>query len=270
MQQYITLHHKKIVYHVYGTGKLVVLLHGFAEDHQVWKHQIEALLPNYKIIIPDLPGTGLSSIIPNMSMEGMADVVFEIIRHEQSSILSKQKIWMLGHSMGGYITLAFAQKYADCLAGFGLIHSTAYADTEEKKLARKKGIAFLQQYGTHEFLKQTVPNLFTPSFRSVTPDAVTAMIEQYKSLPPEVLVTYYEQMMTREDKTKLLWQTDKPVLFVMGEQDMAVPFQHSLQQCHLPQLSYIHILQQAAHMGIWEEKEMVNNIMLKFIQSCVS
>jgi len=128
----------------------VVLLHGFAEDGDVWKYQLADLAAGYLVIVPDLPGSGRSDMTDDMSIEGMALCVKKIIDHElpANASLAEDGITMIGHSMGGYITLAFANKYPGLLAGFGLFHSTAFADTEEKitalvnELLKQKEICF--------------------------------------------------------------------------------------------------------------------------------
>ena len=112
------------------------------------------------LIVPDLPGAGKSDMIDDMSMEGMAEMLKAIIDKEKIS-----SFVLIGHSMGGYITLAFAEKYPQYLIKFGLFHSTAYADNEEKKAIRRKGIDFIKEHGAFEFLKNTTPNLFSPDYK---------------------------------------------------------------------------------------------------------
>ena len=98
----------QIVYKTTGTGSPVVLIHGFAEDSTIWDNQVDFLKDKYRLIIPDLPGSGKSELITNndTSLEDYAAII--------KQILDKEKIEtciMIGHSMGGYITLAFAEKY---------------------------------------------------------------------------------------------------------------------------------------------------------------
>src|SRR5215210_649891 len=133
--------------------KPVILVHGFGEDHSVWDQQARHLEKNCRLIVPDLPGSGKAKL-GDVSMEGMADHLKNIL--EEQSVSS---CIMIGHSMGGYVTLAFAEKYPEMLAGFGLFHSSAYADSEEKKATRRKAIDFIRKNGTKEFLKTSVPNL---------------------------------------------------------------------------------------------------------------
>ena len=125
-----------ISYRMTGKGPDVVLLHGFGEDGNVWKFQEAFLTPYFRLIIPDLPGSGGSPFLPMDGIpqadiiSGYADIIKKIAEKE-----AVRHCVLLGHSMGGYIALAFAAKYEDMPAGLGLVHSTAYADSEEKKEA---------------------------------------------------------------------------------------------------------------------------------------
>ena len=128
-------HYKKtqIVYKTSGEGLPVILLHGFGEDATIWDKQVSYLKDHCQLITPDLPGSGLSSFDDadaenSDSIEYYADMIEALLKYEDIN-----SCILLGHSMGGYITLAFAEKYPEKLRGFGLIHSTAFADTEEKK-----------------------------------------------------------------------------------------------------------------------------------------
>jgi pimeloyl-ACP methyl ester carboxylesterase len=266
MQKQILINQKLICYAVYGKGKPVVLLHGFAEDNSIWRNQIDALSANFLLIVPDLPGSGRSEIIDDMSMEGMADIIREILLTELHDRSLLKGAVIIGHSMGGYITLSFIEKYPELAVAFGLFHSTAYEDSEEKKMARQRGIEFIRNHGSYEFLKQSIPNLFCEQFRISNTWVVAKLIEQYKTFNAKSLVIYYEKMMQRIDKTEFLRKAEKPVLFVIGQQDNAIPFKHSLEQCHLPQLSYIHILKNSAHMGMIEEVEKTNSLLTSFLE----
>ena len=192
----IRIKDQKIYYRVSGSGKPVVLLHGFAEDHDLWKYQLNALTQDYKIIIPDLPGSGKSGMIADMSIEGMADAVKLVIEQE-----TNEQVTIIGHSMGGYIALALSEKYPQLLNAFGLFHSTAFADTEEKKATRRRGITFIQTHGSHEFIKQSSPNLFTEDYRIKNKGILEEMIARYSSFEQSALVSYYEAMIQRPDRT---------------------------------------------------------------------
>ena len=257
----IYINNKKVHYSISGKGKPVALIHGFAEDGAVWKYQRDELAKNYQVIIPDLPGSGQSETIVNISIAAMADIIQQVLEAEAITTTV-----LLGHSMGGYVSLAFAEKYPAMLAGFGLFHSTAYADTEEKKTARRRSMAFIQTHGSDAFLNQSSPNLFSTDSRNKQGGMVKALIDAYKDFDPAALIGYYEAMIQRPDRTAVLQSFEKPILFMIGKQDNAVPFEHSLEQCKLPQISYIHILEHSGHMGMWEEVSKSNSALASFLR----
>ena len=260
MQKTISIDQAIIHYAVTGNGKPVVLIHGFGENSDVWKNQVEFLKDSYQLIIPELPGSGQSSLVDDMSMEGMAAVIKQILDKEHTSNCT-----MIGHSMGGYITLAFAEKYPELLNGFGLFHSTAYADSEEKKATRKKGIAFIKEHGAFEFLKTTTPNLFSALTKEERPELIDQQIAGLSNFLPPSLVSYYQAMMQRPDRTNILKTSAVPVLFIIGEDDNAVPIKDVLEQCHLPGKSYIHVLNFSGHMGMLEETDKSNKALAHFL-----
>lgn len=251
---------KRIVYLITGIGKPVILIHGFGEKAEVWNNQVEFLKDKYQLIIPDLPGSGQSEMIDDMSMEGMAEAIRYIMLKENIKSCP-----VIGHSMGGYITLALAEKYPGLVSAFGLFHSSAFADSEEKKATRRKGIEFIQQHGAFEFLKTATPNLFSPLTKDERPELIDKQVAGLDNFLPSSLVSYYEAMMKRPDRTDILRNTIVPVLFIMGKYDVAVPVEDGLKQCHLPGKSYIHILHNSGHMGMLEEPGNSNLILDKFL-----
>lgn len=251
----------KLVYHTTGTGPLVVLLHGFGEDSSVWKNQFN-LFPNHQLIVPDLPGSGESELIDGMSMEGMAEAVKEII-----SALGKRGAILIGHSMGGYITLAIAEKYPEAVNAFGLFHSTAFADSEERKEKRRKAIEAIKNDGPQEFLKTFIPTLYAPDASGERAKWIDKHMAQERNANGGTLVSYHEAMMERPDRTAVLRESKVPVLFVMGKHDTAIPLEDGLKQCHLPQTAYIHLLQHSGHMGMVEEAAETNKILAHFVKT---
>ncbi len=253
-----------IHYNVYGDGVPVVLLHGFGEDSSIWEEQVKSMKFFCNLIVPDLPGTGRSELLKldEVSLTDFAEMLYALVVAENISTCI-----MLGHSMGGYVTLAFADKYPAMLKGFGLIHSSAFADNEEKKASRKKGIEMIEQYGAYSFIKATIPNLFSAGFKRTHPEKVEALIEKGKSFTDVSLQQYYTAMMLRPDHTNVLKCSEIPVLFILGTDDVAAPLADVLQQVHLPSVSYIHILTGVGHMGMLEATEKVNNHLSDFIRS---
>ena len=266
----ITYQSSAIFYRVTGKGSPVVLLHGFGEDGSVWDNQVSFLKEHFLLIIPDLPGSGQSDMITDMSIEGICEVIKEIttIELQKSTLHGAERVKMIGHSMGGYITLAFAEKYPEFLSSFGLVHSTAFADSEEKKLARLKSIEFIKTQGANSFLQTSIPGLFYNGADGLQPPNpnINGLIKKGKQFSSAALASYYEAMIARPDRTAVLKNFDRPILFIIGAHDTAVPFSQSLQQCYLPKQSHIHILRNSAHMGMLEAIDETNNFLLQFLQ----
>ncbi len=263
MQKEFQYQNAVISYNIYGTGKPVVLLHGFAEDSSIWNNQVSYLESHCQLIVPDLPGSGKSALLQsaNIEMEDYADCIYALLNYEEIT-----SCIMLGHSMGGYITLAFAEKYFPKLKAFGLIHSTAFADNAEKKTIRKKGIQLMEEYGALPFIKNTFPNLFSSKFKQEHPEIVDALTEQGKSFTTTAIVQYYTAIMNRPDRTEVLKTSEVPVLFIIGPEDVAVPLTDLLEQVHLPNVSHIHILEGVGHMSMLEAPNELNMHLLAFIE----
>jgi pimeloyl-ACP methyl ester carboxylesterase len=259
-----------IFYKVVGQGKPVILLHGFGEDGEVWKDQVNFLQDQFQLIIPEIPGSGKSELVPGGDIDIYAEIVKLIVDTEFPGLLKDDSltngITLVGHSMGGYITLAFAEKYPEYLTSFGLFHSSAFADNEEKKQTRRKAIEFIRANGAYSFLQTSTPALFAKDFTEKHPSEINELIEAGKEFTGEALIQYYEAMINRPDRTAVLKTFPRPILFIIGEYDTAIPLQTSLQQCHLPLISHVHILGESGHMGMWEEAEKANKILQQFLQ----
>lgn len=251
--------HRQLHYEVIGDGPAVLLVHGFGEDSSVWRNQREAF-QGFQLILSDLPGSGASEMIDDMSMEGLADSLLAILEQEKI-----QQCILIGHSMGGYVALAFAEKYENRLKGLGLFHSTAFADSPEKIETRQKGIEFIREHGAFAFLRTSTPNLFSPHTKENQKTLIEEQVQRASTFTDAALIRYYESMIRRPDRTNLLKTTVLPVLFIMGRHDTAVPIQDSLQQCYLPALSYVHILEESGHMGMLEQANESNRYLLNYI-----
>ncbi len=246
-----------------GKGATIVLIHGFSENATLWDNQTTQLKKHYRIIIPDLPGTALSPLTTPLTIESMAEYVYAILLAENIS-----EAVIIGHSMGGYIALALAEKYPALLKGLGLFHSTARADSEEKKEGRRKSIRMMEQYGAETFLRQTLPNMFSPATKSKHSELVDAYVKMGMECQLPALVAYYEAMAKRPDRTGVLKTLRAPVLFMIGKDDNAVPLDNILPQITLPATGSIHIFENVGHMGMWEIAEESNVILEQFMAFC--
>lgn len=264
-QHKILYKNAEIFYQVYGDGNtVIVLIHGFAETGDVWHHQTNYLKKYFKVIVPDLPGYGNSAelnIAPSQTtIEDYADCIYAILKNE-----SIAHCIIFGHSMGGYITLALIEKHPQIISAFGFVHSTAFADSEEKKQNRLRGIEMIENYDGYAFLKNTTPNLFAQEFKTEHASDINKLIEDGKSFSKRTLQQSYYAMMNRTERINILKNSKIPVLFIAGKQDNAVSLNDILKQMHLPEISYIHIINHAGHMGLWEAADVVNERLEEFV-----
>lgn len=261
MQKTVSHSGQPIRYESTGTGLPVMLVHGFTEDRTIWDPIVNAMPGKYRWLVPDLPGSGQSP--HNKNLTGIPDFADTLQAIQQEEKIGRMVV--IGHSMGGYISLAFAEKFPEALMGMGLFHSTAYADTPEKKMAREKSIQFIRQHGSAPYVQQSLPGLFSEHFKNEHPEKIREQVNRYANCNPDSLIQYLEFMAKREDKTTVLINSAGPVLFILGEEDKAVPLKSGLEQCHLSRISYIHILAHTAHMGMLENTNLCNSSVDRFL-----
>lgn len=244
--------------------KTIILLHGFGEDSRVFDHLVPQLAAYGKVYAPDLPGSGSQHNHPLEpgydSIEWLADWVYQ-----QLEAQGIQKCVLLGHSMGGYIALAFAEKYPALLEGLGLLHSTAYPDSDAKKETRRKAIDFMQEKSGFTFLKTAIPGLFADSFVQSQPEVVQQLVNRAQAFGTPWLQAYYRAMISRPDRRHVLQQATCPVLIVAGAQDKAVSPQDAAEQSALPAICQFEYMQQAAHMGMLEQPTLFFEHVMQFI-----
>ncbi len=230
--------------------KTLVLLHGHGMDDTIWDY-LDATLNDYFTIVR-----------PNISLYTSCKSVEEYADELHRFLLSSNitKLTLIGHSMGGYIALAFAEKYPDLLEGFGLVHSTAFADDEAKKHQRNQTIDLLNNYGTPSFIKNTASNLFGERFKELFPEKVEAHKQRYSQLPAQALIAGMVAMRNRPDRTAVLASMPYPVLFIIGMQDKLIPFESCINLTEYPKQSYPFILAEAGHMGMVERPDATSRM----------
>ena len=244
----------------------ILLIHGFGEDHCVWKNQIDFLSQYYRVIAPNLPGVHCKPLPIHHSHAPSIRNYVEVM-HELMHSLHIDKYYVLGHSMGGYIGLAFADYYVNHVIGLALVHSTTYEDSPAKKESRMKVAAFLQEHGTLKFLESSTQNLFGNAFKQAHPDKIQDIIDSVSDISPAAMIQFVMAMRNRKAHTHLLTQKNIPIWMIVGKEDIAVPYEDSLAQTQLLPSNHVIILDQVGHMGMLEATEKVNLSLLNFIQA---
>ena len=217
----MTLHYKgiSIFYTDEGSGNPVVLLHGFLENLTMWDAFIPKLSKNNRIICIDLLGHGKTECLGYVhTMELMAEVVLAVLNH-----LKINKSTLIGHSMGGYVALAFAEKNPEKLNGLCLMNSTALPDTEEKKQNRDRAIvAVKQNYKT--FIRIAVNNLFRPKNRTAFADKIKDVVKEALQTPLQGIIAALEGMKIRNDRTHILKLSGFKKMMIVSKKDPVLDY----------------------------------------------
>jgi pimeloyl-ACP methyl ester carboxylesterase len=247
-----------------GTGPALVFLHGFCESKAIWQDFVAPLPADYRVILLDLPGFGANNAPQeDYSMESGAAAVQQVLAD-----LQLEKSLVIGHSMGGYVALALAEKYPQLLAGLVLFHSSALADSEEKKDNRNKTIAFIRKQGVDKFMDTFVAPLFYEGNRQAKKEVIALLTQIGKQSSEQAIVGALAGMRDRPDRSQVLQAADFPVMIIAGKQDPAVALEQTLQQCHLPGESHTLFLDQTGHMGMFEKTRETRLALQGFAGRC--
>lgn len=253
----------KVHYRVEGKGRAIVLLHGFLGSLQIWENLLPDLSKRYKVVMIDLPGHGETENFGYVhKMDLMAEAVKAVL-HE----LQLRRYVLIGHSMGGYVTMAFAEKYMDNLRGVILFHSTAVADSEEKKADRDKAIKVAKR-NKDKYLKESLKKLFFPANIKKHPELLAKATNIANATSVQGIVAAIEGMKQRRNTEVVLQFCHCPVMFIAGLHDLLIPLELHQHQFDLPPVHELLLLEHSAHMGFYEEPETVTKGMLPFLRNC--
>lgn len=250
----------RLNYRELGTGPVVILLHGFPMNQQVWAEFGEKLSESLQVVTVDLPGFGKSPALPRgFTLEDVSGEMLSFIRERKYP-----RPVVVGHSLGGYVGLAMAESGQDLLGGLCLFHSTAVEDSEEKKQSRNKTLEFIARQGVQAFTSNFVGQLYAdPQHSSIT--KVKNIAVQSRE---ETVTGYTLAMRDRKDRRQVLRSFHKPILFLAGEKDQVIPASSILEQASLNEQAHAVILPDVAHMGMFESETTSLRHIADFVRNC--
>lgn len=249
----------KISYTDSGQGTAIVLLHGFLENKKMWRDYVDFFSEKYRIITIDLLGHGESDSLGYVhSMEDNANAVQEVLKQ-----LKIEKATIAGHSMGGYVGLAFAELYPKNISKLVLLNSTSKADSHEKKINRNRAIKAVKQNYIN-FVNLAIGNLFSENNRArLTEEIEEAKIQALKT-PLQGIVASLEGMKTRKDRASLLQKNLFPVLLILGKKDPVLNYEESIAQIEGTTAKLVSF--DDGHMSHIENKEELKTTLLDFFE----
>ncbi len=256
----------RIHYSDMGAGNTIVLLHGYLESSEVWKGFMVKLASGYRVIAIDLPGHGLSDIVSEThSMEYMAGAVSEVI-----TSLGIRKVFMTGHSLGGYVTLAFLDLYPDMLSGYCLFHSHPFADPPEAIEKRKREIAIVRAGKKDLMYPDNVTKMFAPSNLSRCHEALERLKRIASEIPGEGIIAVLNGMIIRPSRLTLMEEGRVPCLWILGLMDSYIRYNKIMSGVKLPANASTVVLQNSGHIGFIEEEDHSVDAMTAFVnKNCI-
>ncbi|MFN3996804.1 alpha/beta fold hydrolase [Algoriphagus sp.] len=241
-----------------GKGQPLILIHGYCETGNMWNFFSEDLSKEFRVICPDLPGIGASIISGDqISLEEVAVILEEWMESNQI-----ENPIVIGHSLGGYVTLALLELMGKRIKAIGLFHSTAFADDAEKKGMRNRTITFLRKYGVDKFVTSFVPPLFPENRREEFAKEIESAIKDGRRSTLNGLIAYAGAMRDRPDRLEVLNHFSGPKLLIAGTEDGAVKIEASRAQKDA--FSQYFELDGVGHMGMIEQKAETLRIIREF------
>jgi 3-oxoadipate enol-lactonase len=234
-----------------GKGKPLVLIHGYPLDHTIWNKVVPLLEQKFDLIIPDLQGFGESDIGKiEPSMIDYARDIERLLNH-----LKIKKAFLGGHSMGGYVMLAFTKEFPQRVSGLAMISTQSVADSQERKKARRANAEQVEKMGIGVVLDSMVPKL---SKDPLVQEYVRQVITRQK---PKGIINALIAMANRPDSTELLKSLKIPVVIVHGNGDELIPIDRAREmKTDLPTASYSELVG-VGHMPMIENPKAIANVL---------
>ncbi|WP_139957347.1 alpha/beta fold hydrolase [Flavicella sediminum] len=261
MKTFITYKNTQIHYTVSGKGTAIVLLHGFLENSTMWNSTVEEFSKRNRVVCIDLLGHGLTENLGYVhTMEQMADAVHAVLVH-----LKIRKYVLVGHSMGGYVSLALAEEFPDNVKGICLLNSTSRADSPEKQINRDRAIAVVKE-NHKSFIRNSIPMLFRSKNRKLYRAEIAEVKEEALQTSKQGIIAALEGMKIRQDREVLLHFGPYPKMMVLGEKDPVLALDDLLSQVENTETVLVRLSE--GHMSHIENKPEMLLALKDFVKNC--
>ena len=244
-----------------GKGSAIVLLHGFLENITMWDDITKILSKKHRVVCIDLLGHGNTENHGYIhTMEDQANMVKAVLNH-----LRLRKYTLIGHSMGGYIALAFAKLFPSTIKGLCLMNSTALPDSEEKKLNRNRAIKAVKQH--HKtFVQVAIPMLFSEKNRRVFTREIKEITTEALHILPQGIIASLEGMKIRKNLSSIYKNSNFPIQLIIGKLDPALEYSSLIKQT---KNTKVHVVKfPDGHMSHIENKDELITTLISFVKIC--
>lgn len=244
-----------------GEGPCIVLLHGYLESGAIWQSFMDSFPGECRFIVPDLPGHGASGTWGKVhGMDELAGAVLAILEAEGIA-----RVFLAGHSMGGYVTMAFVDLFPKKIIAYALVHSTPFADTEEKRENREREISLVLCGKKRQIVLVNIPKAFAMDNLESMSGQVELAKEIALASPDDGTIALLNGMKERPDRTRVLQDPVLPLLLIGGMKDNYIPVEVFDRLVSLAPHARILRLAGSGHMGFMEEPQLVQQAFMEML-----
>lgn len=244
-----------------GTGPCIMLLHGYLEAAEIWEDFVPLLTGRFRVITVDLPGHGMSGNWGNdHSMSDLAASLKKILDAE-----GIETLMLVGHSMGGYVTMAFAAFYPQRLDAYVLFHSTCFADSDEKKANREREISLVLCGRKRQIISVSIPKAFAEDNVDRLKEKVIRAQEIAYQNDDRGIVALLNGMKNRSDLSSTLSNSTIPLMLIGGMKDNYIPMEVFEKLGEMAPHASVLKLTESGHMGFVEEPVRSAEALMEFL-----
>ena len=261
MQKSLTFKNANISFSDQGTGTAVVLIHGFLENTTMWKNVVPEISKRNRVVTIELLGHGKTDCIGYMhTMELFAETIAAVLKE-----LKIRKCILVGHSLGGYIALAFAEKHPEKVKGLCLMNATSNEDTAERKALRLRANKMITS-NFRNMVRMSFANLFGPKSKTIFKKEIELAVFEALQTPIQGYIAAQEGMQLRANRNHVLTENSFKKLLIIGKKDPVLDFETSLNEAKKTNSAIV--VFQNGHMPHIENKLALNDALKEFMKIC--
>ena len=263
MEKSLLFKNTKISYTDYGKGAVVVLLHGFLENKLMWEKIIPVISRNKRVVAIDLLGHGGTECLGYIhTMELMAEAVAAVLKS-----LRIRKITLIGHSMGGYVSLALSEKKPEMIRGLCLLNSTANSDNQQRKKLRERANK-MAQTNLSNIVTMSFINLFSEKSKEIFNSEIQLALSEALQTSLQGYSACQEGMKIRQNRLNVLKNNHFKKLFILGEKDPILPVEKGIKEAEETQAETV--ILSGGHMSHIENSDKLIRVLNTFILGSLS